>query len=255
MPGNLPKLAKRALSKTEPISKPAKRVNASTVPISETAKSVQTRTVPNTKTCKSDQTRTAPIPKLAKQPRPVQPQPITNQTRIIPVPYPTKPTRTSLTHLSYLHTLATYTAQHKTKMINKKEAKTMKYRIQTTKAQQFINITPMVAEAVRNSQVKNGIAIIYVPHTTAGVTINEAADPDVVHEIITALDKTYPVHGNYQHTEGNSHAHIKASLMGSSCMVIIQEGKILLGTWQGIYFCEFDGPRNREFYVKIIKDA
>jgi len=128
----------------------------------------------------------------------------------------------------------------------------MRHRIQTTKQQQFIAITNMVADDVKNSNVRDGIAVIYVPHTTAGVTINENADPDVVRDILSALDKAYPVHGEYLHGEGNSHAHIKASLMGSSCTVPIQDGKLLLGTWQGIYFCEFDGPRNREFYVKII---
>jgi len=128
----------------------------------------------------------------------------------------------------------------------------MRHRVQTTKSQQFINITGKVAEEVRNSNVNEGIAVIYVPHTTAGVTINENADPDVVRDMIVTLDKTYPVHGDYHHIEGNSHAHIKASLMGSSCTVIIQDGRLMLGTWQGIYFCEFDGPRNREFYVKII---
>ncbi len=129
----------------------------------------------------------------------------------------------------------------------------MKHRIQTTKPQQFIDITRQVADEVKNSGVGDGIAVIYVAHTTAGVTINENADPDVVRDMISALDKTYPVHGEYLHIEGNSHAHIKASLMGSSCTVIIKDGKLLLGTWQGIYFCEFDGPRNREFYVKIIE--
>jgi len=129
----------------------------------------------------------------------------------------------------------------------------MYHKIKTTKPQQFINITDKVADEVKNSNIRNGIAVVYVPHTTAGVTINENADPDVVSDIISALDKTYPVHGEYRHFEGNSHAHIKASLMGSSRTVIIQDGKLLLGTWQGIYFCEFDGPRNREFYIKIIE--
>ncbi len=129
----------------------------------------------------------------------------------------------------------------------------MYYNIQTTKSQQFIDITNKVAEEVKNSNVQDGIAVIYVPHTTAGVTINENGDPDVVGDIISTLNKTYPVHGEYRHFEGNSHAHIKASLMGSSCTVIIQDGKLLLGTWQSIYFCEFDGPRNRKLHVKIIK--
>jgi len=130
----------------------------------------------------------------------------------------------------------------------------MHFNIQTTKTQQFINITNKVAEAVKNSKVQNGIAVIFVPHTTAGVTINESADPDVVRDMIAALKKTYPVNGEYFHFEGNSHAHIKASLMGSSCTVIIQGGKLLLGTWQGIYFCEFDGPRDRKLYVKVISE-
>ena len=128
----------------------------------------------------------------------------------------------------------------------------MIYKIQTTKPQQFIEITDKVAEELKNSNVRDGIAVIFVPHTTAGVTINEYADPDVVRDIISVLDKTFPVYGEYRHLEGNSHAHIKASLMGSSCTVIIQDGKLCLGTWQGIYFCEFDGPRKRKFYVKII---
>jgi secondary thiamine-phosphate synthase enzyme len=128
----------------------------------------------------------------------------------------------------------------------------MYYRIQTTKPQQFINITSTVAQAVKKSDVQDGIAVIHVPHTTAGVTINENADPDVVRDMISALNKTYPVKGDYLHFEGNSHAHIKASLMGSSCTVIIKDGSLMLGTWQGIYFCEFDGPRNRELYIKII---
>jgi len=128
----------------------------------------------------------------------------------------------------------------------------MQHKIKTTKEQQFIDITRLVAEDVEHSGVRDGIAVVFVPHTTAGVTINENADPDVVRDMINTLGKAYPKHGEYHHFEGNSHAHIKASLMGPSCTVIIEEGKLLLGTWQGIYFCEFDGPRNREFYVKII---
>jgi secondary thiamine-phosphate synthase enzyme len=106
----------------------------------------------------------------------------------------------------------------------------LRFSIQTTKSQQFINITGKVAEAVKESNVQEGITIIYVPHTTAGVTINENADPDVVRDMIYSLDKAFPVYGEYLHFEGNSHAHIKASLMGSSCTVIIRDGKLLLGT-------------------------
>lgn len=130
----------------------------------------------------------------------------------------------------------------------------MRYTIQTTKPQQFVNITGMVMDAVRQSGVRSGLAVVYVPHTTAGVTINENADPDVVRDILAALDRAFPVRGDYRHVEGNAHAHIKASLMGSSCSVLIEGGRLLLGTWQGIYFCEFDGPRRREFYVKVMKD-
>ena len=101
----------------------------------------------------------------------------------------------------------------------------MHHNIQTTKPQQFIDITNIIVDEVRNSNVRDGIAVIYVPHTTAGVTINENGDPDVVGDIISTLNKTYPVHGGYRHFEGNSHAHIKASFMGSSCTVIIQDGK------------------------------
>jgi len=128
----------------------------------------------------------------------------------------------------------------------------MRFTIETTKPQQFIDITGKVSDAVKTSGVQNGLAVVYVPHTTAGVTINESADPDVVRDMLAALDRICPVHGDYRHCEGNSHAHIKASLMGSSCTVVIEGGRLLLGTWQGIYFCEFDGPRTRKFFVKIV---
>ena len=129
----------------------------------------------------------------------------------------------------------------------------MEYSLKTTKAQQFVDITGLVRKTVNESGVEDGIAVVFVPHTTAGVTINENADPDVVKDILAALDKTYPQHGEYLHVEGNSHAHIKASLMGCSCSIIIEKGNLKLGTWQGVYFCEFDGPRSRKVYIKIIK--
>jgi len=126
------------------------------------------------------------------------------------------------------------------------------YDIKTKKYQEFINITGIVKEEVKKSGVDNGMAHIFVPHTTAGVTINENADPDVTADIIMALDKVFPERNGYMHVEGNSHAHIKASLMGASCSVIIENGQLRMGIWQGIYFCEFDGPRNRKVYIKII---
>jgi secondary thiamine-phosphate synthase enzyme len=129
----------------------------------------------------------------------------------------------------------------------------MEISIQTKKAQEFVDITHLVQQAVSQSGIRDGIVTVFVPHTTAGVTINENADPDVVIDILTKLNETYPEKGEYLHVEGNSHAHIKASLMGSSCTILIEKGKLKLGTWQGIYFCEFDGPRNRKIYLKIIK--
>lgn len=116
----------------------------------------------------------------------------------------------------------------------------------------FYNITPQVREAVAKSGVTDGIAVVYCPHTTAGITINENADPDVVMDLLLGLDKTFPHRHEFQHAEGNSAAHLKASTIGSTVTLIIESGKIVLGTWQGIYFCEFDPPRNRKFYVKVI---
>lgn len=128
----------------------------------------------------------------------------------------------------------------------------MNHSVKTRKAQEFIDITHVIQEEVTKSNVTDGIAVVFIPHTTAGVTINENADPDVVRDILYGLNKTFPEENGYLHMEGNSHAHIKSSLMGSSCNVIIENGKLKLGTWQSIYFCEFDGPRNRTFYVKIV---
>ena len=117
---------------------------------------------------------------------------------------------------------------------------------------EFINITQEVQNAVNKSGIKDGVCHIFVPHTTAGITINEAADPDVVEDIQRQLDKIAPADGNYRHAEGNSDAHIKASITGSSQAVFIENGRLKLGTWQGIFFCEFDGPRNRKVWVKIM---
>ena len=116
----------------------------------------------------------------------------------------------------------------------------------------FYNITSQVREAVAKSGVINGIAVVYCPHTTAGITINENTDPDAVHDLLIGLDKAFPDRAEFRHGEGNSAAHLKASAMGSSATVIIDGGKLVLGTWQGIYFCEFDPPRNRKFYVKVL---
>lgn len=122
-----------------------------------------------------------------------------------------------------------------------------------TEHENFYNITSYVRQAVMESGVQSGLAVVYCPHTTAGITINENADPDVVNDLLYALDKTYPDRPQFKHAEGNSAAHLKASCIGSSATVIIENNCLVLGTWQGIYFTEFDGPRNRRFVVKIIR--
>lgn len=121
----------------------------------------------------------------------------------------------------------------------------------STPREDFYNITAKVREAVSKSGLSNGIAVVYCPHTTAGITINENADPDVVHDLLLGLGKAFPGRSEFLHGEGNSTAHLKASAIGSSATIIIEDGKLILGTWQGIYFCEFDPPRNRTFYVKV----
>ncbi len=119
---------------------------------------------------------------------------------------------------------------------------------------QLLDVTGRVAEELARSRVRSGVCYLYVPHTTAGVTINENADPDVVTDIIHGLEKLVPVRGGYLHAEGNSDAHIKASLIGFSSIIPVIDGKLALGTWQGIYFCEFDGPRRRKMLTGFAGD-
>jgi secondary thiamine-phosphate synthase enzyme len=121
-----------------------------------------------------------------------------------------------------------------------------------TDSENFHDITNRVRDAVKRSGVENGLCVVYCPHTTAGVTINENADPDVIRDLLLGLDAAFPDRREFRHMEGNSSAHLKAGVLGSSCSIIIANGAMLLGTWQGIYFCEFDDPRNRTFYVKIL---
>lgn len=118
---------------------------------------------------------------------------------------------------------------------------------------EMIDITSKVEEVVRKSGVENGVCYLFVPHTTAGITINENADPTVTKDILAELNKIIPFDDHYQHLEGNSAAHIKASLTGSSEVILIEDGSLVLGTWQGIYFAEFDGPRRRKVLVKVTK--
>lgn len=117
---------------------------------------------------------------------------------------------------------------------------------------EFIDITSQVRSAIAKSGVQDGIAVVYVSHTTAGVTINEAADPSVVQDINAKLTELVPYNGQYRHAEGNSDAHIKSSLVGCSAHLIVSDGAPVLGTWQGVFFCEFDGPRNRKVYVQAV---
>jgi len=125
--------------------------------------------------------------------------------------------------------------------------------IRTNSRTEFIDITSQVEKVVSESKIKDGICYLYVPHTTAGITINENADKTVAVDIRDNLNKIIPFEGNYAHTEGNSPAHIKSSIVGHSDLVFIENGKLKFGTWQGIFFCEFDGPRTRSVWIKIIE--
>lgn len=125
-------------------------------------------------------------------------------------------------------------------------------RVETRSNAQMIDITAKVQAIVKDSGVRDGLCYVFIPHTTAGVTINENADPDVVTDILKETAKMVPWEGGYRHMEGNSAAHIKASMMGFSQVVFVENGRLVLGTWQGIYFCEFDGPRSRKALVKVV---
>ncbi len=124
--------------------------------------------------------------------------------------------------------------------------------VKTTARTQLVDITHKINEKVQGANINDGLCMIFVPHTTAGVTINENADPDVKTDIETILNRMVPWEGGYLHLEGNSAAHVKSTLVGASELVVINDGKLVLGTWQGIYFCEFDGPRTRKVYLKFI---
>ena len=128
-----------------------------------------------------------------------------------------------------------------------------KISVDTNSRIEFVDITSAVQKTVNSSGISDGVCYIYVPHTTAGVTINENADPSVVEDINMQLTKLVPAYKGYKHAEGNSDAHIKASLLGSSVAVLVEKGRLVLGTWQGIYFGEFDGPRNRNVWCRIIR--
>ncbi len=127
-------------------------------------------------------------------------------------------------------------------------------QVKTTQQTEFIEITRGVQEAVKKTGIENGLCILFVPHTTAAITINEHADPSVSRDILMELNKMVPGNDRYQHLEGNSPAHIKSSLLGCSQMVPVEKGRLALGTWQGIFFCEFDGPRSRKVHIQVIPE-
>lgn len=124
--------------------------------------------------------------------------------------------------------------------------------VESRRAVELIDVTREVRQAIRASGIDHGLAVVFTPHTTAAVTINENADPDVVSDLIMELNKIVPLQDNYRHAEGNSAAHLKSSLIGASETLIVVRGEPLLGTWQGIYFCEFDGPRRRNLQVQVV---
>jgi secondary thiamine-phosphate synthase enzyme len=119
---------------------------------------------------------------------------------------------------------------------------------------EMIDVTAEVGKIIRASAIQNGLAILFVPHTTAAITINENADPDVQRDLIMELNKIVPFDDGYRHGEGNSAAHLKSSLIGASQTLLVEDGTPVLGTWQGIYFCEFDGPRRRRLLLKMVED-
>ena len=127
--------------------------------------------------------------------------------------------------------------------------------VKSSNKTQLIDITADIQKIVNNSGVREGLAVIFVPHTTAGVTINENADPAVKSDMLMVLNKIIPENENYRHLEGNSPAHLKSTLVGASETLIIENGRLMLGTWQAVFFCEFDGPRTRKVHVRILEGA
>jgi len=127
--------------------------------------------------------------------------------------------------------------------------------IETKSRVDFQDITPKIQDVVASGGVESGVCHVFVPHTTAGITVNEHADPSVVQDIAAQLETMVPQHAGYRHLEGNAPAHIKASLVGSSVSLLVDNGRLVLGTWQGVFFCEFDGPRRRSVLVKVVPDS
>ena len=131
---------------------------------------------------------------------------------------------------------------------------TQTLHVKTDRRTQLLDVTALVQKAVASSGVANGICYLYVPHTTAAITINECADPDVARDVEGALDRLVPAGGPYRHSEGNSDSHVKSALVGASQIIHVEGGKLVLGRWQGVFLCEFDGPRERRLQVKVVAD-
>ena len=131
--------------------------------------------------------------------------------------------------------------------------KSVLLEVKTNRHTEMLDITRQVQKAVEDTGIADGVCTVFVPHTTAAVTINENADPDVVRDFTMEINKLVPWEDGYHHAEGNSAAHLKASMIGFSEQIIVENGRLVLGTWQGIYFCEYDGPRRRKVYVKVIE--
>lgn len=131
-------------------------------------------------------------------------------------------------------------------------SKILEYSVATKSRTELVKIDDLIDKAIRESEIKDGICCVFVPHTTAGVTINENTDPNVKVDLLRELNKIIPFSDNYAHVEGNSAAHIKSSVVGCSVSIIIEDGKTKLGTWQSVFFCEFDGPRKRKVWIRIV---
>ena len=131
--------------------------------------------------------------------------------------------------------------------------KTQTFTLHTDR-QGYYNITAAVKKCISESGVRSGLCVVFCPHTTAAITINENADPDVRHDLVMGMDSAFPIRSGFQHAEGNSDAHLKCMTVGASETIIIEDGKAVLGTWQAVYFAEFDGPRTRRYYVKVMSD-
>jgi len=126
--------------------------------------------------------------------------------------------------------------------------------VKTRERTELIDVTSEISQLVQKSGIDQGLCMVYVPHTTAAVTINESADPSVKSDMLMVLNQIVPWEANYRHLEGNSPAHVKSTMVGPSELIAIEKGRLVLGTWQGIFFCEFDGPRNRKLHVRIIEE-